>query len=259
MFTITSIRHAWPEPAGFCLNRPNGYMNYSFVHFHNPVEIYLNGESHLAASHACIIYRPDTPQHFISHRPLVHDWFHFDGIPEPLLKKLGIPLDTLFYPQDYDFITPSIQRMEREFFARKIGCEELISSSVTELFVELSRSLYAETSSLSDASTLERLRSLRTLVFQDLGHPWTVSEMAAHIPLSESRFHSVYRSFYGTSPMEDLILARIESAQNALLFTKRPVSDIAESLGYCNLTHFSRQFRQFVGISPAQFRKIQTK
>lgn len=79
--------------------------------------------------------------------------------------------------------------------------------------------------------------------------------MAARIPLSESRFYTVYKSFYGTSPMEDLIRARIDSAKNALLFTDRTISSIAESLGYNNLTHFIRQFRSFTGMSPSGYRR----
>ncbi|MBR6615140.1 MAG: helix-turn-helix transcriptional regulator [Lachnospiraceae bacterium] len=255
MFTITGIRHAWPEQAGFCLNRQNGHPDYSFVHFSNKVEINLHGETNVTSDHACIIYRPETPQHIVSHRPLVHDWFHFSGIPEPLLEQLDLPFDTLFYPQNYQFITPLVQEMEREFFAHHVGSRELISARIVELFVLLSRASHSDSVLTTDDSTLERLRSLRSKVFASLDYPWTVAKMASHIPLSESRFYNVYRSFYGTSPMDDLIRARIDSAKNALSFTSQPISAIASSLGYSNATHFSRQFHQFTGMSPKQYRQ----
>ena len=162
MFTITGIRHAWPEQAGFCLNRQNGHPDYSFVHFINKVEIRLHGETNVTSDHACIIYRPETPQHIVSHRPLVHDWFHFSGIPEPLLEQLELPLDTLFYPQNYQFITPLVQEMEREFFAHHVGSRELISARIVELFVLLSRASHSDSVLTTDDSTLERLRSLRS-------------------------------------------------------------------------------------------------
>ena len=256
MFTITGIRHAWPEQAGFCLNRQNGHPDYSFVHFSNKVEINLHGETNVTSDHACIIYRPETPQHIVSHRPLVHDWFHFSGIPEPLLEQLELPLDTLFYPQNYQFITPLVQEMEREFFAHHVGSRELISARIVELFVLLSRASHNDSVLTTDDSTLERLRSLRSKVFASLDYPWTVAKMASHIPLSESRFYNIYRSFYGTSPMDDLIRARIDSAKNALSFTSQSISAIAASLGYSNATHFSRQFHQFTGMSPKQYRQI---
>ena len=39
---LYGIRHAWPEQAGFCLNRRNGYPGYSFVHFLTSVEIVID-------------------------------------------------------------------------------------------------------------------------------------------------------------------------------------------------------------------------
>lgn len=130
-----------------------------------------------------------------------------------------------------------------------------MSLKTTELFIKLSRGLYDETVVSVDTPTTTRLRKLRSEVLLSLSHPWTVSEMASRIPLSESRFYNVYRSFFGTSPVDDLIHARIYTAKNALLFTDQTVSAIAESLGYNNVTHFIRQFRSFTGTTPAQYRK----
>ena len=81
---LYGIRHAWPEQAGFCLNRRKGYPGYSFVHFLTSVEIVIGGVRTVTPNHACIIYAPGTPQYFIARQPLVHDWFHFSEMPEGL-------------------------------------------------------------------------------------------------------------------------------------------------------------------------------
>ena len=94
---LYGIRHAWPEQAGFCLNRRKGYPGYSFVHFLTSVEIVIDGVRTVAPNHACIIYAPGTPQYFIARQPLVHDWFHFSEMPEGLPECLDLPLDTLLY------------------------------------------------------------------------------------------------------------------------------------------------------------------
>ena len=255
MLTITDIRHAWPAKAGFCLNRLNGRPDYTFVHFISSVEIRLNGVTHIAPGHSCIIYRPGTPQQFTSHGPLLHDWFHFTGIPEPMLEALQLPLDNLFYPAHSEFITGIVQDMEREFFADQALQLEIIDLKIAELFLKLSRALYFESTPVIDSRTTQHLRKLRGDIMESLDHSWTVAEMASRIPLSESRFAHVYKSFYGTSPMDDLIRARIDSAKNTLLFTDKSVSYIAETLGYSNVTHFIRQFRTFTGMSPAKYRK----
>ena len=132
---------------------------------------------------------------------------------------------------------------------------ELLTLKMKELFIRLSRSLYEESAAAVNSSTSESLRKLRGKILQSLNHPWTVADMASEVSLSESRFYSVYHTFYGTSPMDDLIRARIDAAKNALLFTDQPVCHIAEALGYNSVTHFIRQFRSFTGTSPARYRR----
>ena len=79
--------------------------------------------------------------------------------------------------------------------------------------------------------------------------------MAKKVNLSESHFFVLYKKFYGITPVADLINARINNAKNMLLFKNMLIDDIASELGYNNTTHFIRQFKSFVGITPSQYRK----
>jgi len=36
---ITRLRHAYPEKAGFLIDRKEGYPEYTFLHFYNSVEL----------------------------------------------------------------------------------------------------------------------------------------------------------------------------------------------------------------------------
>ena len=60
---LYGIRHAWPEQAGFCLNRRKGYPGYSFVHFLTSVEIVIGGVRTVTPNHTCIIYAPVSYTH----------------------------------------------------------------------------------------------------------------------------------------------------------------------------------------------------
>ena len=52
---------------------------------------------------------------------------------------------------------------------------------------------------------------------------------------------------------------RIKAAQQLLLTTHMPISEISEQAGYESHTHFSRVFKQFTNLSPMQYRKANTK
>lgn len=79
--------------------------------------------------------------------------------------------------------------------------------------------------------------------------------MAREVSLSQSRFFSVYRSIYGTSPVGDLINAKIDRAKSELVMTDSTIAVISESLGYGSTAHFIRQFRAVTGMSPGAYRK----
>ena len=127
MLTVTDVRHFWAEPAGFRLKRDQGRPDYAFVHFITEVDLTLDGVTRSLPPHACIVYSPGTPQHFVSHTPLIHDWFHFVGDP-----PLSLPLDTVFYPQQTDFVTLLVREIENEFFAQRADCDILLDMKINE-------------------------------------------------------------------------------------------------------------------------------
>lgn len=253
---VTKVRHEWPAPAGFCLNRVNGRVDdYTFVHFISEVSMVLDGVECDIPAHACIVWRPGTPQFFRCREDLVHDWFHVVDVSDEFFEQAGIPLDTLFYPRRWGFVTELVGEMENEFFAEREGGEALIELKARELIIKLSRTIKSDGNDMGDSALYEDFVSFRRELLQSPAHPWSVAEMAERTSFSQSRFFYLYRSFFGTSPVDDLIRARIDFAKSMLSFTSEPVCEISESLGYANVTHFCRQFKKLVGMTPTQYKK----
>lgn len=255
MFNIVDICHAWTEVAGFELERKYGYPSYTFLHFFNPVDIWINGERIHTRPNACIMYNIDTPQKFYSEQQLFHDWIHFEGDMDTHFTKFGLEYDKLYYPSNAEFITQITMELEHDFFSSKSNRTDFINAKTDELFIKLYRNCFNETFPAIDISTEEILRDLRGTVFSTLKEHWTVEHMAKRVNLSPSRFHTLYKSVYGKSPVDDLIQARIQNAQNALMFSSLSISEIAEDLGYSNLTHFMRQFKAITGTTPKKYRE----
>ncbi len=259
MAEIVLIRHSWPEKAGFVIDRPNGHHDYIFLHFFSSVTLLCKGEMVKLPPHSCIIYSAGTPQYYQSDHQLIHDWIHFVGDDaEQLLSRCGLEADKIYHPSVYSFITEITRECESEFFTDKANRNTLMSHKLEELFIKLSRSCSGEMSAIVDTTTAENLRRVRGEIFSSLNRPWTITEMARSVGISESRFYAVYKQIYGTSPMEDLINARIESAMSALVSGDTPIGEISDNLGYNNHTHFIRQFKARTGMSPSAYRKKYT-
>lgn len=255
MLYLKSLRHAYPEGAGFFIDRKRGHEAFTFLHFFEGIELHIDGAALRTGPHACIIYRPGTPQYFRTDSGLVHDWIHFSGEVDPLLSEAKLPTDALFYPEGHSFITSLVREMENEFYTRRAGYERLVDAKLTELFIKLGRACHGEGTLKIDAATRERFRVLRGTMLSSSEKHWTSREMADAVRLSESRFYAVYRALYGISPTSDLIRARIESAKGLLAYGDLPIAAVAEAVGYTNLTHFLRQFKETVGTTPTAYRK----
>jgi len=257
--TITRARHAWPEPSGFTIERPNGISEYTFLHFFESVEILVQDEVILAPPDSCIFYNVGTPQWFRTAQSLQHDWMHMVGAVPESLAAVGLRLDTLYVPPSGRFITELMQQIESEVLSHASHYAEMEQLKYQELLIRFARSLDGQAAPVvgrgeNGAPTEINLRAVRSQMFSQLGYPWTVQELAARAYLSPSRFFAVYKAMFHISPMDDLIRARIDTAKDRLIDTGLPVHSLAENLGYRNVTHFCRQFKKLTGMTPSQFR-----
>lgn len=89
---------------------------------------------------------------------------------------------------------------------------------------------------------------------RDPAKPWRVAGLARRAGLGVDTFARRFRASVGVSPREFLVQARIDAAKAALRMTGDSIGAIAERLGFCDIYHFSRLFRQHAGRSPSAFR-----
>ncbi|MCI5109767.1 MAG: AraC family transcriptional regulator [Marivita sp.] len=98
---------------------------------------------------------------------------------------------------------------------------------------------------------LERvMRQLRRAIRR----PWRIADMAEIAALSPSQLHRVFRDETGLSPMVWLRRERINAAKPLLLDRSLTVRKVAESVGYPDPFHFSRDFKKLTGRAPIEFR-----
>jgi len=91
-------------------------------------------------------------------------------------------------------------------------------------------------------------------------HAWlhesfTIAGLAKMADLSPSRFTHLFREQLGASPLAYVERIRIDTAREQLLLTGRPISEVAEAVGYADPVWFARCFKRRVGLSPRAFRQ----
>lgn len=95
----------------------------------------------------------------------------------------------------------------------------------------------------------------RTVMSERLDEPLTLAGLAAEVRISPSHLTHLFHQAGLASPMKVLAELRLVRAKQALQESDLTISQIATSLGYKDLSTFSRFFRRCTGKSPSQYRE----
>lgn len=88
----------------------------------------------------------------------------------------------------------------------------------------------------------------------DGGAEASVRDMARTAGLGQSQFHALFRATTGQSPKQFRLRKLLDRAVDRLTGTSEPISEIAYSLGYQNVSSFNRLFKRRFGVTPSEFR-----
>lgn len=99
-----------------------------------------------------------------------------------------------------------------------------------------------------------RLDGVFRFVRDHLHRPISRRDLARSAHLSPTRFHYVFVSATGHSPMRYVLEQRVRLAQRLLLHSTRPCKEIGEACGFATPAHFARSFRRVVGVPPQLYR-----
>ncbi|MEX1828979.1 AraC family transcriptional regulator [Luteibacter sp. CQ10] len=129
------------------------------------------------------------------------------------------------------------------------------------LFIEILRA-HLKTTEAMPASWLRVLGDARLapavrLMHGDPARAWHLEELAKACAMSRTTFAFHFRTIAGVAPLTYLTEWRMRLAERALRDESKPVSVIAQSLGYTSESAFSNAFKRASGQSPRVYRTSQ--
>ena len=99
-----------------------------------------------------------------------------------------------------------------------------------------------------------RMGTVMRAVQADLARPWTVSEMAAVVGVSDAQLRRMSVAALGASPRQLLCNLRLTAAAVLLHDPGIRVKEIQARVGIADASHFCRDFRDLFGVSPSEYR-----
>lgn len=87
-------------------------------------------------------------------------------------------------------------------------------------------------------------------------HKISLEQIAHNMYLSPVYISKIFKEETGESPINYLIQIRLEKARDILLTSdSRSIKNIANSVGYDDVYHFSKLFKKYYGVAPLYYKK----
>jgi len=108
------------------------------------------------------------------------------------------------------------------------------------------------------ASTHSKVRIVASEIESNFARSWRAEGFARLVRLSPSRLRHLFKSQTGEAPMRYLKVRRLQEAAVLLTTTTLTVKEIMYRVGIADSSHFAHEFRRLFGVSPTEYRTMQT-
>lgn len=192
---------------------------------------------------------------------LLYDLLEFapNAQEQALLDHLPLPVSPTVPPNPQE-LSNRLRVIEEVYYSANKYRTGVVDAEFLLLLYDTASGDEEESPDLSPKKLLhQKMRRLRTLISDDPARFQTVGEAAAFLNLSTSYFSALYRDYFNTSFIQEVIRAKTKRASALLLTTEYSVTEIAQKLGYRNEGLFYKQFKSQTGMTPNEYRKQATR
>ncbi|GLX70491.1 AraC family transcriptional regulator [Paenibacillus glycanilyticus] len=209
------------------------------------------------------VFRPQTPK---KDRPLI---VYNCLFPASYLTELGsgFPHASELYESFVDGPWFSLKdttgeyhaifrELYQEFAAKPPGYLVVLASLVLRILTGLYRHKLQLVAPLGDRPQWLSVDEAIAFIDQNYAAELRLGILASQAKLSERQFSRLFRSQTGMSFTEYVQNIRMETACRLLTASRSSVEEIANAVGYADLKFFYRLFKKKTGISPRQYRDM---
>lgn len=159
-----------------------------------------------------------------------------------------------------EIITPEMKNIIRELFdhrnhdkLERFYYKTKISELIYAFFCRFLRRSTFDFGTINKVD-IEKIMLIERMILKDLSTPPVLSELSIHAGMSETKMKALFKKIFEDSIYNYYSSARMIEA--ASLLKNNPdmsVSEVGYSLGFSNLSHFSKMFRRYIGWNPKEY------
>lgn len=243
------------------INRPNGHKSYQWIQCRSGKgELTVNGTTYTISEGQGMLLFPHEPHSYHALTPSWRvDWVILKGTSsESFIKNiLGIETSTVYYIASPHIISTKMENLY-ESALKGAGSAYNCSSIVYNILLYI-KALASLSESASFDDNYAHLLPVIRYINKNFSKPLTLTELAEIINVTPQHLCYKFKKVTSMTIFEYIRLVRIRFAKEQLSSNRQlSVKEIAHLAGFNDESYFSSTFKKTEGITPIEFRNINT-
>ena len=190
---------------------------------------------------------------------LIYISFGVDSIfVKNLLNDDNIDEDKYIYKNienDQDYFIKSFDIINEEFNSNNIFGQSMANAKASEFVITLLRNFKDEIVITNDIKINKQIDYIKNFIDNNYSEDIKLESLSKMAYMNKFHLIAEFKQSYRVTPIDYLILKRIEVTKNLLISTNHSMEEISSIVGFNSQSYFNQVFRKKVGLTPSQFRK----
>ena len=158
---------------------------------------------------------------------------------------------------DFEFAKQAMHYEVKDYLLKPLDTDELhlVLKNLELSLTEISDKMHSENSNESTISPEEIVTLVKDYVKKHYSEEIDLNSIARTLGFSSSYLTKVFNKVENTTPSKVIRSYRMGIAKQLLNDDSLTIQQIASHVGYSDPFHFSKSFKQIVGISPTQYKQ----
>ena len=187
--------------------------------------------------------------------PYEYYWLHLDGSSVlNFLNAINISDDN---PVIDHLLDPNIEKQFNRLISvskEQTPNQHLILSSLHSLLYEIENARLSLDTKKNQTEHDDVIDTVILYIKSNYAQNITLQDLATVVHLDKMYLIKKFKAKTELTPIQFLIQYRISQSCN-MMYSDMPIADIALQCGFNNVTNYFLRFKDFLGISPSQYRK----
>lgn len=206
-----------------------------------------------------ILFQPVVFKREIEALSQFHSFINFFYVEPFLRETVDFECRLTLNPNERMEMVFLLHRLVKDYQEKGMGYRILIKTRMLEMFLFLSRCYHHRQYHpmlKTHVEESELFRQIGEFIELHHHHPLSLEQVSHLCGMSRSTFTTKFKQYFGKTFVTYRNEMRIKVAKELLVNSEEKISSCSQRVGFQDLSFFNKVFKQYVGMSPGQYRRM---